>query len=94
MIPASNVKDLMLRKDVVAAVKEGRFHVYAVKTVEDGLGILTGIPAGEKGPDGTYPEDTLNARVDRKLKILAEGLKKYAGTENADEKKKGGPDSL
>ena len=87
MIPASNVNDLMLRKDVVAAVKEGRFHVYAVKTVEEGLEILTGMPAGEKGPDGTYPEDTLNARVDRKLKILAEGLKKFGGREPEEDLK-------
>jgi hypothetical protein len=77
MIPASNVKDLMLRKDVVAAVAEGRFHVYAVHHIDQGVEILTGIPAGEKGDDGQYPEGTINDLVDRKLRELAEGLMKF-----------------
>jgi ATP-dependent Lon protease len=77
MIPASNVKDLMLRKDVVAAVTEGRFHVYAVDHIDQGIEILTGISAGEKGDDGHYPEGTINDLVDRKLRELAEGLMKF-----------------
>ena len=55
MIPASNVKDLMLRKDVVEAVKEGKFHVYSVKTVDEGIEILTGKEAGQMGSVGRYP---------------------------------------
>jgi predicted ATP-dependent protease len=90
MIPASNVKDLMLRKDVVAAAKEGRFHVYAVKTVDEGIEILTAVPAGEKGADGNYPEDSLNGRVDRRLKDLAEGLKKYGGREDENRERSSG----
>jgi lon-related putative ATP-dependent protease len=78
IIPASNVKDLMLRKDVVAAVKENRFRVYAVKTIDEGIEILTGIPAGAKQPDGTYPDGTINFRVDRRLRDLAEGLKQFS----------------
>jgi ATP-dependent Lon protease len=77
MIPASNVKDLMLRKDVVAAVEEGRFHVYAVGHIDQGIEILTGVPAGEKDADGRYPEGTINDLVDRKLRELAEGLMKF-----------------
>ena len=77
MIPASNVKDLMLRKDVVAAVQEGRFHVYAVGSIDQGVEILTGMPAGQKRADGSYPENTINGRVDRKLSQLARGLQQF-----------------
>jgi lon-related putative ATP-dependent protease len=85
MIPESNVKDLMLRKDVVEAVKNGQFHIYAVKTIDEGIEILTGKDAGELGADGLYPEGTINGLVNEKLKALAEGLKKFAGEE--EEKK-------
>ncbi|MBW2028471.1 MAG: AAA family ATPase [Deltaproteobacteria bacterium] len=89
MIPESNVKDLMLRKDVVDAVKKGTFHVYAVKTVDQGIEILTGKKAGELKPDGTYPEGTINDLVNRKLKELAEGLKRFGEEEQKEEDKKG-----
>lgn len=55
LIPASNVKHLMLRADVVAAAHEGRFHIYPVATIEEGIELLTGIPAGERAADGNYP---------------------------------------
>jgi len=79
IIPASNVKDLMLRKDVVAAVKEGKFTIYSVKNIDEGIEILTGKEAGALQTDGTYPEETINFLVDRKLKILVEGIKKFGG---------------
>jgi lon-related putative ATP-dependent protease len=79
MIPQSNVKDLMLRKDVVEAVKEGRFRVYAVKNIDEGIEILTGKPAGTKQTDGGYPAGTINFLVDRKLDELAEGIQKFGG---------------
>ena len=88
MIPESNVKDLMLRKDVVEAVKKKKFHVYAVKTIDEGVVILTGKRAGEMKPDGTYPKGTINALVNERLKELAEGLKKF-GEEEKKEGKKG-----
>jgi lon-related putative ATP-dependent protease len=84
MIPDRNVKDLMLRKDVVEAVSQGRFHIYAVKTINEGIEILTHKKAGEKKPDGTYPEGTINFLVDEKLKQLAEGMKKFAETEEEE----------
>ena len=91
IIPNANIKDLMLRKDVVEAVKEGRFHIYSVKTIDEGIEILTGKSAGEKRKDGTFPAGTINALVDNKLRALAEGLKEF-GTfeegENRKEKKK------
>ena len=77
MIPQSNVKDLMLRKDVVAAVKAGRFAIYAVRNIDEGIAILTGRPAGELQADGGYPEKTINLLVDQKLKELAETIKDF-----------------
>jgi ATP-dependent Lon protease len=88
MIPESNVKDLMLRNDVVEAVKEGRFRIYAVKTIDQGIEILTGTPAGDKQAGDMYAEGTINYLVDRKLHELAEGLKKFSATESEDERKK------
>ncbi|MBW2346111.1 MAG: AAA family ATPase, partial [Deltaproteobacteria bacterium] len=91
MIPESNVKDLMLRKDVVEAVKKGDFHVYPVKTIDEGIEILTGKKAGARKADGTYTKGSINDLVDRRLKELAEGLKNFGkNEENETEKKKTG----
>jgi len=86
MIPASNIKDLMLRKDVVKSVADGRFHIYAVKTIDAGIEILTGREAGTKQPDGSYPEGSVNCLVDEKLKELAEEIKKFGGTDEKNKK--------
>ena len=88
LIPVSNIKDLMLRNDVVEAVQRGEFHIYAVKTIDEGMEILTDKEAGEKNPDGSYPEDTINYLVNEKLKILAEGLKAFGEEEKEAGKKK------
>ncbi|MDY6880260.1 MAG: AAA family ATPase [Desulfatiglans sp.] len=89
MIPDSNVKDLMLRKDVIASVKKGEFHVYAVKTIDEGIEILTGKKAGNIKADGTYPKDTINYLVSEKLSNLAEGLKKFGEKEEDNNSKAG-----
>ena len=88
LIPESNVKDLMLRKDVVEAVKKGKFHVYSVKTIDEGIEILTGKKAGEMKPNGTYPKGTINAMVNEKLRELAEGLKNFGEEEKQEDNKK------
>ncbi len=77
LIPASNVKNLMLREDVVDAAAEGRFHIYPVETVDEGIEILTDVPAGKRGegpetPEDEYPEGPINYRVARRLAELAE----------------------
>jgi lon-related putative ATP-dependent protease len=87
MIPESNVKDLMLRKDVLGAVKDGEFHIYSVKTIDQGIEILSGMTAGKQQPDGTYPEGTINYLVNEKLEELARGLKEF-GEEEREEKKR------
>lgn len=88
IIPEANVKDLMLRKDVVEAVKKGKFHIYPVKTIDQGIEILTDKKAGERQDDGSYPKGTINFLVDQKLRELAEGLKRF-GEEGVKEEKKG-----
>ena len=88
MIPESNVRDLMLRKDVVEAVKKGEFVIYSVKNIDEGIEILTGKQAGVLQTDGTYPAGTINFLVDKKLKELAVGIKKYGSGGGEDEKGK------
>jgi lon-related putative ATP-dependent protease len=79
LIPDSNVQHLMLRRDVREAVEAGRFHVYAVETVDEGIALLTGMPAGEPDEDGKYPPDSVNGRVARRLAELAEQRRRFAG---------------
>lgn len=77
MIPASNVQNLMLKEEVVDAVKAGKFHIYSAKTIDEGIEVLTGVKAGERRKDGTFEEDTVNYRVDKQLKNMAEKLKDF-----------------
>ena len=71
MIPASNQKHLMLKDEVVQAVASGRFHIYAVATIDQGIAILTGREAGTAGSDGRYPENTINNLVEQRLTTFA-----------------------
>ncbi|MFQ6113876.1 MAG: hypothetical protein ACE5NG_07270 [bacterium] len=62
--------------------KDGKFHIYPIKTIDEGIEILTDVPAGEKCEDGTYPVETLNFLVDLRLKELTLGMKEFhAGEE-------------
>jgi lon-related putative ATP-dependent protease len=72
IIPKSNVQDLMLKKEVVDAVQEGKFHVWAVGHVDEALELLTGLPAGKRLPDGAFEPDTVNFKADEKLRHLME----------------------
>jgi lon-related putative ATP-dependent protease len=67
LIPAANVKHLMLRHDVVEAVEQGRFAVYAVTTIDQGIELLTGVTAGERDESGQFPADSINGRVEKRL---------------------------
>jgi predicted ATP-dependent protease len=78
LIPATNVPHLMLRDDVVDAAAAGRFHVWPVETVDQGMTLLTGLPAGERDGDGGFPENTVNARVDARLAGFAEAARHFA----------------
>ena len=77
LIPAANVEHLMLRKDVVQAAAEGKFHVYPVRTVDEGIALLTGIAAGERDDQGAFPEGTINRRVEDALRALAETVRAF-----------------
>jgi len=85
IIPEKNVKNLMLNDEVIEAVKNGKFHIYAVKTIDEGIEILTGVPTGKLQKDGTYPENTVNYLVAKKLDELTE---KYKESQKEKEKKK------
>ena len=89
MIPHLNIGDLMLRKDVVEVVKEGKFRIYSVETIDQGIEILTGVEAGEKLGDGRFKEGTVNGLVDEKLRELGKKIKEFeGGGEEAKEEKK------
>jgi lon-related putative ATP-dependent protease len=90
MIPHLNVGDLMLRKDVVEAVKEGKFHIYPVKSINQGIEILTGMEGGERLEEGGFKEGTVNYLVDKKLRELGMKIKEFegGGEEGAKEEKK------
>ncbi|MFX0068464.1 MAG: Lon protease family protein [Candidatus Hodarchaeota archaeon] len=77
VIPESNVQNLMLREEVVDAVREGKFHIFAVKTIDEGIEVLTGVRAGERRPDGTFEQETINYAVDKRLREMAEKIKEY-----------------
>jgi lon-related putative ATP-dependent protease len=78
LIPKANVQHLMLREDVVEAVRHGQFAVYAVSTVDEGVEILTGVKAGERGAEGRFPGGTVNRLVEDKLKSFAESSRSFA----------------
>jgi len=81
MIPHQNIRNLMLREDVIQAVQDGQFHIYTVKTIDEGIEVLTGISSGERQQDGTYPEGTLNYLVNKQLREFAERLKNFGVSE-------------
>jgi predicted ATP-dependent protease len=86
IIPAKNVQNLMLKKEVIDAVRQGWFKVWAVDHVDQGIEVLTGMPAGERREDGTWPEGSVNDLVDRRLRKMAEDLAKFARTEEKNTK--------
>ncbi|MFP3950597.1 MAG: Lon protease family protein [Candidatus Bathyarchaeia archaeon] len=77
VIPESNKKNLMLKEEVVEAIEAGKFHIYPVSTIDEGIEVLTGVKAGESKPDGTWPEGTINYLVQKRIEELAEKVKKY-----------------
>jgi predicted ATP-dependent protease len=78
IIPASNVKNLMLSDDVVAAVRAGEFHVWAVRTIDEGIELLTGRPAGQRDEHGHFPEGCVHRLVEERLRRYAEGMRTFS----------------
>jgi predicted ATP-dependent protease len=83
LIPQANVQHLMLRKDVVEACAAGRFAIYPVATIEQGLALLTGRPAGRRGADGCYPVDSVNRLVEDRLRSFATIRRSFGGRPDA-----------
>lgn len=77
LIPSENIEDLMLRDEVVEAVAKGLFHIYPVSTIEQGIEILTGIPAGKRDSSGNFPPNSVFALADARLKKMASTLRDY-----------------
>ena len=85
LIPQGNVKNLMLKQEVIDAVQAGQFHIYPVSHVDQGIEILTGIPAGERDEEGNYPEGTINQRVEARLAELAEKRAHFSREDEEEE---------
>lgn len=77
MIPASNLDHLMLHEDVVTAVAANQFHIWPITTIDQGIELLTGVPAGERNGDGSYPAGTVHHAVQTRLRRLAEELSNF-----------------
>jgi lon-related putative ATP-dependent protease len=95
MIPEQNAVNLMLRAEVRQAVAEGQFHIYPVHTVDEGIEILTGVPAGALQDDGTYPEDSVHGHVLARLEEIAASLKEKGKGEKdeAEGQSEGNPEA-
>jgi len=86
LIPASNVRNLMLKEEVVEAIKAGSFHIYPVSAIDEGIEVLTGLKAGQFREDGSFEPDSINDKVRKRLTILAERLRDFGkGEEKARE---------
>ena len=95
LIPEQNVVNLMLRDEVRQAVADGKFHIYPVRTIDEGIEILTGVPAGELEEDGAYPEDSIHGLVAARLEEIGANLKETGKAEEEDEEDgEGGGDLL
>ena len=78
MIPKLNERNLMLNDEVVQAVESGRFHIWSVAEIDQGIEILTGVQAGKPAEDGSYPEGSVNFLVDRRLKAMVESMRRFS----------------
>lgn len=77
LIPRTNIPNLVLSRDVQEAVDAQQFHIFAIDTVDEGIELLTGIPAGERGSDGLFPKNTVNGKVERRLRQMAGQVKDF-----------------
>lgn len=85
MIPKDNIRNLALNDEVVEAVRDGRFNIYAVSTIDDGIEVLTGIPAGQRDGEGEYAEGTIHYLVEKRLDEMAKTSRRPADAEETDD---------
>jgi predicted ATP-dependent protease len=86
IIPMANVKHLMLRRKVVDAVADGKFHVYPVASIDQGMELLCGMAAGERDERGEFPDGTINHRITQRLVELAEQRQAFVSDQREDER--------
>jgi len=86
LIPNSNVQNLVLKEEVVEAIQRGKFHVWPVNTIDEGIEVLTGVPAGVRGTDDTYPEESVHGFVIGRLDELAKRMKSFAQDESSEKR--------
>ena len=77
MIPVQNEQHLMLSHEVTEAVKKGKFHIWSISTIDEGIEILTGVPAGTPDKNGDYPKDSVHGRVQAALEDWLERSYRY-----------------
>lgn len=77
LIPKSNVQNLMLKEEVIKAVKAGKFHIYSLGTIQEGIKLLTGVSAGKQQADGTFPAESIFGRVDKRLREMANIMREH-----------------
>src|SRR3546814_53681 len=94
LIPAANRKHLMLRHDVVEAVAEGRFQIYPIETIDEGIALLTGRPAGTREPGGSFPEGSIYRLVEERLVTFAEARRHFGDQRSDGGRKEDGNGSL
>jgi predicted ATP-dependent protease len=83
IIPAANVRHLMLRRDVIEACKAGKFHIYSVSRVDEAVALLTDVEPGQRDGSGKFPDKSFNRRVEDRLLALSEQARKF-GTSRAE----------
>ncbi|PNX50496.1 MAG: hypothetical protein BV458_13115 [Thermoplasmata archaeon M9B2D] len=93
IIPQKNVINLMLNQDVIDAIEEGQFRIYAIDTMEEGMEILTGMKTGALSEDGTYPEGSINFLIEQRLTAITEALREKKDKKNNDSEENEGPRS-
>ena len=90
IIPDGNVKHLMLKEELLEAVEKGRFSIYAVKTIDEGISILTGIEAGEADDKGNFPSASVNGKIVKRLQELSEKAREFSHPKRDSRKKPAG----
>jgi len=85
LVPRSNLRNLMLRRDVVEAVEQGKFCIYAVSTIDEGIEVLTDTPAGQRDSEGHYPATSINGMVEKQLEEYSKRLKRFTVSERRRE---------
>ena len=81
VLPESNVENLMLKESVVEAIRQGKFHLWPVRTIDEGIEVLTGVKAGDRQADGSFEAESVNSRVDQRLREMAETLQRFGKEE-------------